>query len=184
MKVLAFDPGAERCGYACIEGKPRSSNPALIGSGIFGLARTVNNEGKREEYQKYRLRLIEFWTREAEWLLDSYRPDEVATEIVPVVGGGNFVVATQSQLAATVVTVIQAVCFQKSVPVTQVGATTVKAKIGGSNKATKVKVRNGVLNLMPEQQIRAEGWKKVFDESDAFAIALTRLGYRVTSGAG
>lgn len=178
MKILAFDPGAERCGYACIEGA-KDEKPALIGSGIFGLSRTVNEEsGKREEYQKYRLRLIEFWAREAEWLLNSYRPDEVATEIVPVVGGGNFVVATQSQLAATVVTVIQAVCFQNKVPVKQVGATTVKAKIGGSNKATKVKVRNGVLNLMPEQHIRAEGWKKVFDESDAFAIALTRLGYK------
>lgn len=173
MRVLAFDPGAERCGYACLE-----PGPVYVGSGINGVKRE-----KGEKYQDYRLRLIQFWTTNTARLLRSLKPELVVTEIVPAVGGGNFVIATQSQLAAAAATVIQSIAMLNEVPVKQIGATTVKARIGGSNKATKVKVRNGVLELMPEQKVKANEWKTVFDESDAYAIALAHLGYRIKSDA-
>lgn len=173
MKVLAFDPGAERCGYACIK-----MGPDYIGSGIVALAR--GKDGKKPEpYQSYRLRLIQYWIKETFHLIQRYEPDLIVTETIPVVGGGNFVLATQSQLAGTVATTIQAIAFLHGLPVEQIGATTVKKAIGSTAKATKVKVRNGVLKLLPDQSDRAKDWKTVFDESDAIAIALTRLGYSI-----
>lgn len=171
-KVLAFDPGATRCGFACLEMK----EDELIWheSGIFGVNRQRNN--KTEEFQKYRLRLISYWVKNTLELLDRLRPDLVVIEIVPAVGGGNFVVATQSHLAATVGTVILAMANLRGIPVEQIGATSVKKKIGGSNKATKVKVRNGVHQLVPATKRRKKRWRNVYDESDAMAIALTALG--------
>jgi Holliday junction resolvasome RuvABC endonuclease subunit len=186
MRVLAFDPGAERCGYCCLE-----TGPVYVGSGINGLKResirtspTKNKLAvtKSEPYQGYRLKLIDFWTKRGVQLLDEFKPDEVVSETVPAVGGGNFIVAAQGALASTAITVIQCLCFQKGIPVKQIGATTVKTKIGGKKDATKVKVRDGVLSLMPEQAHRAKEWTKVFDESDAYAIALAYLGYSANSG--
>lgn len=173
-KILGFDPGAERMGVACVSLNPKTKCPVDEGSAIFRVPR-VRNESK-EPFQEYRLRLIEFWIETAPNLLREYNPDVVVGEIVPVVGGGNFVVATQSELARTAITVVYVVAFQMGLPVRQVGATTVKKAIGGSGKATKVAVRNGVLNLLPETDQYREEWKKTFDRSDAYAVALTSMG--------
>lgn len=172
MKLLAFDPGAKRCGFALVEDS--NDGPIWNGSGILGLDRSSD-----EKFQEYRLRLIKYWTIEAAKLFKAYRPDAMVNEIIPAVGGGNFIVATQSHLAAAAITVITAVAYQNKIPVSQIGATTVKKNIGGSNKATKIQVRNGVYNLMPDlKNKRKDKWKKVYDESDACAIALTKLGYK------
>src|SRR2546430_284219 len=103
MKVLSLDPGSVRMGWAVLESggeEPKKSKPHYVGSGVLGLTRH-SNEGKDEPYQQYRLRLIDYCVLEAEYLLSFYRPDRVVSEIVPVVGGGNFVAATLSQLAST-----------------------------------------------------------------------------------
>lgn len=176
MRVLAFDPGAARCGWAVVDSEggldPRSQPYCYRDSGISGLDR-----GKDEKYQTYRLRLVAYWVERAPELLETHKPDRVITEIVPVVGGGNFVVATQSQLAATAATVIQAIAALNEVEITQVAAGTVKRKIGGVKDASKVKVRNGVLSLFPELEPRRSEFMKVFDETDAIAIAATEIGY-------
>ncbi len=179
-RVLSFDPGAERCGWAALERDKeigKNKRPEYLGLGHFGLKRQVN--GSKLKYQEYRLRLLDYWISKTPELLDTYRPDAVVAEIVPVVGGGNFVVATQSQLAATAITAIQVIAKQYHVPVAQIGATTVKTKIGGSKKATKVAVRNGVIKLMPELEEFKKEWikAKVHDISDAVAIGLAFWGY-------
>lgn len=84
----------------------------------------------------------------------------------------------QAYLALSVLSAIQGMAMEKSFKVEQIGATTVKAAIGGSNKATKVRVRNGVWEIIPSLQAKAKEWKGVYDESDAIAIGLTYLGYK------
>lgn len=175
MIVLSFDPGAERMGYAVLK-REKNRTIAKLGYGQLGVPRQRNKENKQEAYHEYRMKVIDFWLAEAPALIESFAPDIIVNEIVPVVGGGNFVVATQSQLAGTAITIVQAVAKQRGVPIEQVGATTVKARIGGGKKATKVAVRNGVFKIMPELEVHKKEWTKVFDISDAFAIGLTYLG--------
>ena len=173
MRVLGIDPGAERLGWAIVEsGKP----PKEVAVGISGLQRSGN--GSKEPYHEYRLRLIEYWSVESVSLLEQYSPDALYNEIVPVVGGGNFFAATQSQLASTALTVIQLEAIRRGIEVKQFGANTVKKNIGGGKKATKVKVRNGVYRLLPSTERFRKEWVKVHDSSDACAVALTGLGYK------
>jgi Holliday junction resolvasome RuvABC endonuclease subunit len=174
MRVLGIDPGAERLGWAIIEA---GDEPKEVDVGISGLEREDN--GSKEPYHEYRLRLLGYWIEEAPRLFDEYRPDELVNEIVPVVGGGNFVAATQSQLATAALTVIQIEALSRGIPIHQVGATTVKKNIGGSGKASKVKVRNGVYSLLPSTLRFKKEWVKVHDSSDACAIALCKMGYKV-----
>ncbi len=178
MRILAIDPGALRLGFAVLEEGAKNKPPKYVASGIYGLERG-GNKSKPEPFQQYRLRLIDFWIQAAPKLFESHTPDLVVGEIVPAVGGGNFRAATQSQLAETAITVVFVVAKQNGIPVEQIGATSAKRRIGGSKTATKVKVRNGVFKLMPETERYRVAWKRVFDTSDAFAIALTYLGYDI-----
>jgi Holliday junction resolvasome RuvABC endonuclease subunit len=173
-RVLAFDPGAERMGFACIAKGEENKDPVYYGSGHFGLSR----KGNESSYQEYRLNLIALWVEEAPKLIGAHQPDIVVNEIVPPVGGSG-ANQVQRQLATTAITTIQAVAIQSGLPIRQIGANTVKARIGGGKKASKVQVRNGVLHLMPDMQHKKKEWTKVFDECDAFAVALTELGYQV-----
>lgn len=177
-KILAFDPGAERMGWAVIRGtfgRHRDNPPEWLDSGIIALPR---NE---QDFQPYKLRLIKHVQSRVNVILSWHHDiDEVTSEIVPAVGGGNFVAATQSHLAHTAVTVAQTVALEHDLQIFQVGATTVKKDIGGSGKATKVRVRNGVYHFFPFlKESRGEEWKKIHDESDAIAIGLTHLGYSI-----
>lgn len=167
--ILGIDPGAKRLGYALIV---KGKEPKRVASGILGLERKED-----ETYQEYKTRLIEWWIIKFKSMLVNLEPDEVWTEIVPAVGGGNFVVAAQSHLAATVATVIQTLCIEDNRPYHQVAANTVKKSIAGSGKATKVQVRNGVFAQIPSfarlhQAARKEGETMHSDETDALAIAL------------
>lgn len=175
MRVLSFDPGAKRMGWAVIEGDGNST-PTWKASGIATFER-----GDKEKFQVYRLRVIDFWVTHTGKLLNSYKPDGVINETVPAVGGGNFVVATQSYLANVAITTIQTIARSLSYQVMQIGATTVKKKIGRAKTATKVKVRNGIYEIMPEMKSRHKQWTQPqnMDEPDAIAIALTQLGYEL-----
>jgi Holliday junction resolvasome RuvABC endonuclease subunit len=173
MRVIGIDPGAERLGWAVIE----SGDPLKeVAVGIYGLKRHDNgSKEKKEPYQAYRLRLIEFWNKTAPVLFDKYEPEQLYNEILPSVGGGNFVVAVQSQLAATALTIIQSEAMRRNIPVSQIGATTIKKQIGGKGKSTKVQVRNGVYELLPSTKRFKDEWVKIHDASDACAVALSGL---------
>jgi Holliday junction resolvasome RuvABC endonuclease subunit len=175
MRVLAVDPGAEKGGWCCLEAG--DVEPLYVQSGLERFPRSDR------DFQVYRGLLIERWVYWCKTLMYDLDPDVVVTETVPAVGGGNFVVAAQSYLAHAQITVIHSLANLYGYPVVQVGATTVKARIGLSKKASKVQVRNGVYDLMPwSEQNMKDSWKEMFrnreyDECDAFAIALTHLGY-------
>lgn len=171
---MAFDPGAKRCGWAVLEESVRKPTYMYINSGIIGLERE-----NKEPYQDYRLRLVNYWVVESSDLFTEYEPDHIVTEIIPAVGGGNFVVATQSQLALCVVTTIQTMAVIHGIGYSQIAAGTVKRNIGGVKDATKVRVRNQILEVFPGLEPRKKEWTKVFDETDAIAIGLCELGYRI-----
>lgn len=101
-------------------------------------------------------------------------------EIIPAPQGSNFGALAQMNLAATVITTIQSIAYMLKLEVHQIAANKVKNKIGGSGNASKVKVRNGVYTILPETKtLTTNNWSKVFDESDAFAVGLTYLGYNI-----
>lgn len=186
-KVLALDPGAERMGWAIIEGDHNPGGfdpqklPKWIDSGIWACPR----EGM--DFQPYKLKMMSYMRGRISTTLSWHSGvDELVSEIVPAVGGGNFVAATQSYLANSAACVAQTVAMELTVSVFQVGATTIKKKIGGKKDATKVRVRNGVYIFFPFLQVsRGEVWKHgnngkaMFDESDAIAAGLTHLGYSI-----
>lgn len=169
MRVLSLDPGAKRCGWAVLEREGRTGATSYVASGISGLPRDGN-------YQDYRLELIEYWTEFAHALNNSYEPQVLVSEIMPPVGG-NIASIINRQLGLTVVTVVQAMLWW-DVKVEQLGASTVKKRVTGTGKATKVKVRNGVLLALPELEPRRPEWTgkdAVWDEVDALAVGLSYL---------
>lgn len=180
-RILALDPGAERQGWIVLERanseKTGNKPPIHHGLGYFGVPRKVN--GSKTDYQPYRLSVLDLWIEQTPILIERYEPEEIISEIVPPVGSGNFVVATQSQLALCAITTVQVIAKQHGIPVKQVGANSVKANIGGGKKATKVAVRNGVIKLVPELERFKKEWTKVFEISDAAAVGLTHWGYKI-----
>lgn len=181
-RLLAFDPGAERQGWAVLTRDAKrfkNKPPEYDGMGYFGVPRKVNESSqKKKDFQPYRLSVIDLWIEQTPILIERYEPDEIVSEIVPPVGGGQFVVATQSHLALCAITTVQTVAKQHGIPVHQIGATTIKARIGGGKKATKVAVRNGVIKLMPSLADFKKEWTKVFEISDAFGAGLAHWGYK------
>lgn len=164
---MGIDPGAKRLGWSVLSKKP-DGTPKYWDSGIH-----ICERKDSELYQAYRLRAMESIIRSFKVHLPWFTPDEIVIETLPVRGFNDM---GQAYLALSVVSAITGYAMSEGYKVSQIGATTVKARIGGSNKASKVRVRNGVWQLLPELQGKT-GWKKVYDESDAVAIALTHLGY-------
>lgn len=174
-KVLAIDPGGERLGWAVVEGTGESSfAPTLHGSGIL-----INPRDEKEPWQEYKLRLIKRMVAQTNWLLTFNTFEAAVGEIIPATGSENYNRGTQGQLAGIASVSMYAILNDKGYEVSQIGATTVKKNIGGAKDATKVKVRNGVFELIPTTKVRFKEWTKIFDEPDAIAIGLAHLGYKV-----
>jgi len=134
------------------------------GSGIQSVPKLDN-----EAYQQYRMRLITYWAIKASKMLRSTKPDVVVSEIVPVKGFSD---PSQAFLAASAISAVQTIVALRNIPNVVVAASSVKVTLYGSSKATKVQVRNSVIQRFPELENRRKEWSKVFDESDAIAIAL------------
>jgi Holliday junction resolvasome RuvABC endonuclease subunit len=179
MRVLAFDPGADRMGYALLETGPKEIMSGMESHPSSGIKGVEKLEG--ETYQDHRLRIIEYWAHTTNDLIKLFEPDMIVNEIVPPTGGniGNLI---HRQKAMAAITAVQVVAIQSGIQIKQIAASTVKKQIGGSGKATKVAVRNGVLKLLPSTERFKPEWKSVFDHSDAFAVGLTSLGYKNEKG--
>lgn len=172
-RCLGIDPGGVRMGWAVIANAHDYFEPKYIASGTHGLRRE-----KDEDFQPYKLRLVEHFTIKAESTLMDYLPVVVVNEIIPAVGGGNFIAATQSELAKVSATIYQSAGYASGLKVAQFGATTIKKALTNNGKASKVSVRNAVIEFFPELAHRKQAWqagKEGFDESDAIAIALTYI---------
>jgi Holliday junction resolvasome RuvABC endonuclease subunit len=170
MKVLSLDPGAKRCGWAVLAGNGVDA-PHYLDSGIHGLETYT-----RESYHAYRLRLIEDFSMWTVKTLSEHEPDIVVSEILPVKGFSDM---SQALLAATAITSVQTIASNQRYPVAQIAAVTVKCQIGGSQRATKVKVRNGVVHFLPHVKDFASHWTKLFDEPDAIGVGLAYMGYDI-----
>lgn len=169
MKVLAFDSGATRAGWAVLE-----DGPVYIASDVEHRPRPAT-----QAYQAYRMELTEFWAFTTRELLDEYKPTLVITETVPVVGMNNF---SQGYLANVMATTVHVVAMMADYNVEQVSARSVQKNIsvrGKTKNVTKPQVRNGVLSLLPELKETFKQNMKIFEESDAVAIGLYTLGYKV-----
>lgn len=187
MRALGIDPGAVRLGYAVVD--RNGDSYSLIKSGIVSVPRRDD-----ELFQAYRLRVIRHWVDteyRMAWsdddsfcgFLDWPELDLIVSEILPGVGGGNFVGSVEVAKAA--MTALQAVHWiqRQEVEWQQVGASTVKKNVvGTAKKATKVQVRNAVQEVFPELKERKWEVDLYADETDAIAVALTGLGYKKSNG--
>lgn len=168
MKVLALDPGAKRMGWAVVKGNGTDA-PQFIRSGIEGLTRG------NETYHEHRMMLINHFEDWAGVTLSLTQPDVVVNELLPVKGFNDM---SQALLAATALTVIQTIAVKRGYIVAQVSSQRVKNAMASTPRATKVAVRNGVIDLLPQlKATKLSKWTKEFDEPDAIAVGLTYLGY-------
>lgn len=165
MRILAFDPGAQRTGWAVLE-----TGPKYIASDV------VYNPRGSTPFQIYRMGLTEYWVEHTAHLIRKYKPQQVISETVPSRGAG---IPEQLYLANVQITTAHAIALGYGCEVRQVSARTVQKAIairGKSKGVTKPQVRNGVLSLLPELKPRVKGFVKVFEETDALAIGLWYLG--------
>lgn len=169
-RVLGIDPGALRLGWACIDAD--GDDYVLAGSGIMGLERY-----EKEPFAHYRMKLIHYWVKEFA-KLDVMNASEWYIERLPAVGGGNFIAATQSELAKTALTVIEALAHLHDRRVIELESSHIKSRLTGNGNATKVRVRNEVIQVFPELWPRKKELTDVADESDAIGIALVGAGYK------
>lgn len=172
IRILSIDPGAERCGWAVLDVDDHGVS-AHVDSGILQFRR----EGM--VFQEYRVKLEEASWFRFDSLLTEYAPSVVVNEIIPSVSSSsNFVLAGQSYLANTVVSVLHVCAVFHSIPVAQISAREVQSKIvlekRKDQKISKQQVRNGVLHSLPEIAHKKSEWikSKHWDESDALAIGL------------
>jgi Holliday junction resolvasome RuvABC endonuclease subunit len=181
LRLLALDPGAERLGWAVLEGGP-GQTLRYLDSGISRCPRGVRSKDKKEPYQEYRLRMVEEMAFAAIDLLIRWEPDRLTNELVPPVGGGAFSSnGHQAQLAATAVTAFQTIALYVGIEVTQISAKTVKKRLTDDADANKVKIRDHVLAFFPELKNSHPEWTKEFDEPDAIGTGLVELGYSTNS---
>lgn len=189
MRVLGLDPGALRLGYALVERNEDSFK--LVASGITGLEQREN-----EKFQAFRRRIINYWsdTDSFTWLMSAYgnhHPvDLIASEIVPAVGSGNFIQATQSELVKVTIACLQTMheIYQPHIKWKEISSSSVKKAVFGSaknaankkNTVTKVNMRDAVMSVFPELKERTWMDDLLPDEIDAIAVALATLGYKAS----
>jgi Holliday junction resolvasome RuvABC endonuclease subunit len=170
MKLLSFDPGMRRMGWAWLERE--GDTITYLNSGVLHFP-------EMKPFQKQRLQYVKEAQAELAILFDLTQPDAVVNETVPAIGTFNGV---QMYLANVAITVVQTVAFQRGLPVNQIGATSVHSKFfpGRKGKVTKPKLRNAVIELFPELESRRKEWTgkgAIYEEPDAIAIGAVELGH-------
>lgn len=176
MRVLAWDPGSTRMGWAVLDGGSDRELPVYVDSGVFRYPQFMRKE---MEYQPYRLMLQEeYFYFNTPRLISEHQPDLVVTETIPPRGAGE-AGGVYLLLAQTAVDSVQCACLLEEVPFRQVSASTAQTDLLGKGaKKTKPRVRNEVITLHPELEARRQDWRKEFEEPDAVAVGSSALGYR------
>jgi Holliday junction resolvasome RuvABC endonuclease subunit len=172
MRILSLDSGAKRCGISIVD-----DGPILVHSEIFGVVRG------EKTYQDHRLDIIDKFGSQAEALLLKYQPNFVVAETIPVISSSSFASGGQSALASTASTAFLTIASQMGFMCQQIAASSVKKILTGKGRASKVLIRNFVLETFPELLERKGDFKTIFDETDAIAISLAygkkTLGWKI-----
>lgn len=169
MYSIGIDPGAERCGVACVGRE--GDDYEYVWSDVLGVQR-----GDHEDYGDYRRRLIEYWLRPKIFLSKTVSESIVVNERLPAIHSrGQF--STQPLLAQVALTCIHFYLTERGISWKEIGANTVKKNVTGKSTATKVSVRNGVIKVFPELEQYKKDWPA--DRWDAIAIALAGVKYKV-----
>lgn len=165
-RILSIDPGAKRFGWAVIDfdiDEDVKYQPSYVSSGVIGLDRTVD-----DTYTAFKNKLIEYFIPEIDSLLNEYEPDLVVFEWLPLVNvKGNL---GQRVLGFAAAVTAQVLLIQKKIEYKEIGATSVKATLCGTNRATKTQIRNHILGAFPQLEPRRK--ELAADETDAIAIGL------------
>lgn len=165
-RILSIDPGAKRFGWAVVDfdiDENVSYQPSYVSSGVMGVDR-----GDDETYVLFKNRLVSFFVKEFTTLLEEYEPDLVVFEWLPLVNvGGNL---GQRVLAFAAATTAQVLLVQKNIEYKEIAATSIKATICGTKRASKTQIRNAVLKIFPQLEPRKK--EIVADETDAIAVAI------------
>ena len=162
MKVLGVDPGLVRTGWATVEAD--GSGYRLLGTGLIA----PPPEGELAE------RLAEGYTRFAV-VLDEVRPDVMVLEDI-------FSVPQHPRAAIMMAHMRGVLCLaagQRGLRVEPMTASTVKQRVTGNGRASKVQVQEMVFRLcgIHPREMRA-------DISDAIALAVAGLNQMESGGGG
>lgn len=159
MRILGIDPGYDRLGLAIVEGDP--SRPTLIWSTCVTPARTEHPE---------RLAAVQEAVAAA---ITSHSPDRMAIETL------FFSSNRKSALAvAEARGVVLATAGARSLPVDEFGPGQVKLAVTGYGSADKA----AIARMLP-RLISLGTTKRLDDELDAIAVAITGLSKRPSTGA-
>jgi len=154
-RILAIDPGYDRCGIAVIEGN--SSRPILVMSGCV-----LPQKGAREE----RLAEVSCAITEA---IETYAPDALAIETL------FFSVNKKTALGvAEARGTILAAAGRAFLPVIECSPQQVKLAVTGHGGASKTAVAHMIPRLLA-----ISTKKRLDDELDAIAIGITALAFGI-----
>ncbi|MDB4984503.1 MAG: ruvC [Patescibacteria group bacterium] len=151
MKILGIDPGYERCGIAIIEKQNRSKETVVFS--------TCLRTSSKDEFSK---RLASIGS-ELEAIIAEHKPDTAAIE--ELYFGKS---STTGLKVAEVRGVIRYVLEKNSIPCTEYHPSAIKIAITGYGSAKKEDIA-----FMIPKLVQCENAKKLDDELDAIAVAIT-----------
>lgn len=158
MRILAIDPGYDRCGVAVIEKVPHKKETVVFSTCV----RTVQTES-------FEKRLHAIFT-ELTHIVATYTPEEMALERLYF---------NTNQKTAMRVAEVRGMCIQlantHAMRVAEYTPPQIKVAVGGSGRATKKDIARMVPIL-----ITLSKRERIDDELDAIAIGLTHLASRAT----
>jgi Holliday junction resolvasome RuvABC endonuclease subunit len=163
--IIGIDSGAINCGLAVIQ---YEKEPFLLHSETCGVQRGDL------AYQEYKLEVIKYFTKKAHMFWETYRPTIIVSETVPARGFTDF---SQSRMADAAAISLMAIFSLYDVPLEQISARTAKKLLTRDVSASKVRVRNKVLEIFPQLKRLGDEIKSrpFFDRSDAIGLALAYL---------
>lgn len=158
MKILGIDPGYERLGVAVIE-KP---HPSVGGKEIVLFSDCIRTSSQLAMQD----RLFEIG-QALSLVIQRYQPDTAAIEEL------YFAKNTKTAMAvAEARGVIQYICKEQGLPVFEYHPNQIKIAITGDGRADKTSIA-----FMIPKLVLYDGTKKLDDELDAIAVALTHLAH-------
>lgn len=168
QRILGLDPGAVRLGWAFVDtGDPLK----LFGSGYL---ETQKYEGEKHSDYLDRLLLGSY-----AWWMEFFShphclPNAIYCERLPVV-----LKSIQGTSARIAISATRLAAHHCEIPWNEIAASTVKKELTGVGEASKVRVRNAVIEVFPE--LKPRKYEIIADESDAIGIGI--IGARKYAGA-